>query len=76
MKLEQVQSIAFALADGAAVVFPVAAPLIAGIEAIILAAEQAGIAPHELSAEQAQAIAAGMAAARASAVTSFKARKP
>lgn len=61
---------------GAAIVFPVAAPFVAGIEAIIKAAEDIGIVPHELPAEQAQAIAAGMAAARASAVTGFRAHQP
>ena len=66
---KKVQSIVFALADGASMVFPVAAPFVRFVEEMILHAEQNGITPLEISTEQQAAIAAGMAAARSSSVT-------
>ena len=73
-KINQVQSIAFMLADGSAVAFPIIAPFVSAIEAIILAAENHGVVPVEMSVEQRNAIAAGMAAAKSSAVTEFIAK--
>lgn len=72
---KKVQRVVFALADGAAVVFPVAAPFVAIVEQFILAAEAAGLVAEEMSPEQATAMLAGMAAARASAVTSYVASR-
>ena len=74
-QLDSIQSVAFGLADGVAVVFPVSPPFVAAIEAIVKAAEDHGIVPYEMSAEQAAAIAAGMAAHDASKLTEFKARR-
>ncbi len=72
--IEAIQSIAFRLADGGAIIYPPAAPIIAGVEAIILAAEAIGVKPVRVSAEQLASIMAGHTAAQASAVTSYKER--
>lgn len=75
MKLEDVESVVLTLAGGVALVYPPAAPIVAALKALVEAAQEHGITPHELSVEQSGAIAAGMAAARASAVTSDRARR-
>ncbi len=62
-------------ANGVGVMYPPAAPLIELIEKLITTAEEHGILAVEIPAAQLQAIAAGMAAARASAITSDRARK-
>lgn len=74
-KLEQVESIVFLLADGAAVAFPAIGPFVAIAEKLLEAADQHGVVPVEISAAQRDAIAAGMAAARASAVTTDRAHR-
>ncbi len=67
-----IQSIAFRLADGGAVLYPPAAPIVAAVEKLVLAAEAAGIKPVRVSAEQLASILAGETAAQASAVTAYK----
>ena len=72
-EIKTIESIAFALADGAKVIFPVAAPMISIIEDLVSAANLAGVVPTMISKEEQSAIAAGIAAGQASAVTSVKA---
>ena len=71
----KVQNMAFSLADGIAVVYPVSLPFIKIAEAAIRALDLAGIQPTVISTEQATAIQAGMAAARASAVVAYRAHE-
>jgi len=68
MDAKTVQSIIFALADGAAVLFPVAAVEIKLIEAAIKAAEGTGVTPLPVDAAQIASQAYGAAARAASAV--------
>jgi hypothetical protein len=75
VKVDQIKSVAFLLADGAAVAFPAIGPFVAIAEKLIEEADRLGIVPHELSAEQVAAIASGMAAARASAITSDREKR-
>lgn len=70
-QLDSVKSIAFTLADGVAVVFPIAAPAIKIVEDVINTLETAGLASVVMTEEQATAIAAGMAAAKAAAVQEY-----
>lgn len=75
MKTDQIKSIAFLLADGAAVAFPAIGPFVAIAEKLIEKADEMGIVPHELSAAQAGAMAAGLVAHDASKLTEFKAHE-
>jgi heterodisulfide reductase subunit A-like polyferredoxin len=68
MDASKIQSVIFALADGAAILFPVAAVEIKLIEAVIRAAEGTGVAPLPVDVSQALAQTAGAAARAASAV--------
>ncbi len=72
--IEAIQSIAFRLADGGAILYPPAVPIVAAVEAFVRAAKAAGIKPVRVSAEQLASILAGETAAQASAVTSYKER--
>lgn len=70
-QIDSIKAIAFTLADGVAIVFPVTASVVAIVEKAVNLLEDAGLAPHELTPEQATAVAAGIAAVRASAVTEY-----
>jgi hypothetical protein len=74
-QLSTVEGIVVTLANGVAYFYPPAAPLVTAIRGLIEAAEEHGIIPTELPDGQLAAIAAGMAAARASAITSDRARR-
>jgi len=74
-QLESIESFAVVLSSGAALVYPPAAPIAAAIRKLVEEAEAHGIVPVELPEGQLREIAAGMAAARASAVTSDRARR-
>jgi hypothetical protein len=74
-QLDSIEGFVITLANGAALVYPPAAPLASAIKALVETAEAHGIVPVELPEGQLRDIAAGMAAARASAVTSFKAHQ-
>jgi len=74
-QLSTVEGIVVTLANGAAYLYPPAAPLVTAIRMLLEAAEEHGILPTEVPSEQLAAIAAGMAAARASAITSDRARR-
>jgi hypothetical protein len=73
-QLDAAESIVITLANGAAVIFPAVGPFVVILEKLIDTAESHGIVPVELSVEQRASIAAGIAAAKASAVTSYRAR--
>ena len=73
-QVETAESIVVTLADGAAVIFPAVGPFVVILEKLLDTAESHGIVPVELSEEQRASIAAGIAAAKASAVTSYRAR--
>jgi len=74
-QLDSIEDLVLTLANGAALVYPPAAPLAGAIKALVEAAEKHGIVPVELPEGQLREIAAGMAAARASAITSDRARR-
>lgn len=68
MDASKIQSVIFALADGAAMLFPVAAVEIKLVEAVIKAAEGTGVAPLPVAHDQTLSQASGAAARAASAV--------
>lgn len=76
--LRDVEHIVLVTAKAGAVFFPVIGPALPALEALAAALEEAGAIPSEASAVTAdhlRDVAAGMAAARASAVTSYKAKR-
>lgn len=74
-QLEGLEGIFIKLANGAAYFYPPAAPIAAALKELVDVAEEHGIVPTELPEGQLREIAAGMAAARASAITSDRARR-
>jgi len=74
-QLSTVEGIVVTLANGVAYFYPPAAPLVTAIRGLVEAAEEHGIIPTEVPAAQLREIAAHMAAARASAITSDRARR-
>jgi len=74
-QLSTVEGIIVTLESGVALLYPPAAPLVTAIRALVETAEAHGIVPVELPEGQLREIAAGMAAARASAITSDRARR-
>lgn len=74
-QIEKVVNVAFDLADGTKVIFPVIAPFVSAIESIVKAAMNHGVEPVVITPEQQAAIAAGMAAAKSSAVTTYIEKK-
>jgi len=74
-QLAAIEGIIVTTAKGVSYFYPPATPLVTAIRGLIEAAEEHGIIPTELPEGQLAAIAAGMAAARASAITSDRARR-
>lgn len=74
-QLEAAESIVVLLANGAALVYPPAAPLGPLLKGLADEANKLGIIPTEIPAAQLSAQAAGRAADRASAITSDRARR-
>lgn len=75
INLTDVEGVVLKMANGAAVLYPPATPILAVIGYLIRLANTQGIVPHEIPAEQVAAMASWIAAKKASDLTSERARK-
>ena len=71
-QINNIQNLAFALADETVMVIPVIGPIVAAVEAIIKTARANGVVPTQISSGQAAAMSAWIAAHDASLITSFQ----